>query len=103
MSDTVLTAKLFSAEMVIIAGIFVVSLAGVWFGLVGKVEASDETLKKVVAVQATQSTAIQSIKIDIVTLLERQNAAAELAIQSKAQQQQILEIVQEQVRRNAHK
>jgi len=102
MPDSPLTAKLFSIEMVVAAMLIVITSSGVWFGLTGKVEASDEAIKEITVEQKVQGKDIQSIKTNIAVIRERQLAAAKSADEQKKQTQRILDIVQKTLANGNH-
>ena len=102
MTDSPLTAKLFSIEMVVAAMLIVFTSAGVWFALTAKVEASDKAIASIKVEQKAQGKDIQSIKTNIAVIRERQLAAAKSADEQKKQTQRILDIVQKELVSGSH-
>lgn len=103
MGDTPLTAKIFSIEMMVAAMLIVFTSGGVWFGLTGKVEASDKAIASITVEQKAQGKDIQSIKTSIAVIRERQLAAAKSADEQKKQTQRILDIVQKTLANGNHR
>ena len=93
-----LSAKLFSIEMVITMAVFVVSLSGVWFGLVFRVDASDLVIKEMQKEQKTQASDIQEIKTSNELILYRMNLAEQRSKEQSVKLKEMLDILRERQR-----
>lgn len=96
-TESPLTARLFSIEMVVAGAVFLIGGAGIWFGMAGKVEASQAAIKKIQSTQTEQGRDIQSIKIDIAVVRANQSAQKQRDERQEKTTQRILDILQTQV------
>lgn len=94
LSESPLKARLFSIEMMVALAIFISGGSGIWFGVVAKVDASDQEIGEIKTMQKTQGEDIQTIKISNAVILQRLTEAERRDKERAEQTQRILEILQ---------
>lgn len=99
LSESPLKARLFSIEMMVAMAIFIAGGSGIWFGVVGKVDASDKEIQEIKVMQKTQGEDIQVIKISNAVILQRLTEAERRDKERATQTERILEILQDERRR----
>ena len=92
---TNLTTRLFSTEMVIQGGVILVAVMGIWFNLSSTVKANEQSTQDLKVELLVQQTDIQEIKTDVAVILARQKEADRRDVRQEAQNDRILDILQQ--------